>query len=85
MARQICYANLWKLLIDRKISRADFRRAVGISPNTLTKFYREEPVSTEILLRICDYLDCDLSGIVTYERVADEPHKETWEEAHPCE
>ena len=40
----VSYNKLWKLLIDKKMSKAEMRRAAGISPNTLTKLNRDEEV-----------------------------------------
>ena len=45
----ISYNKLWKLLIDRKMSKADLRRAAGIAPNTMTKLNRDEEVTLETL------------------------------------
>ena len=49
----ISYNKLWKLLIDRKMSKADLRRAAGIAPNTMTKLNRDEEVTLETLGKIC--------------------------------
>lgn len=40
----VSYDRLWKLLIDRKISKADLRKSSGIAPNTMTKIRRDEEV-----------------------------------------
>ena len=45
----ISYNKLWKLLIDRKMSKADLRRAAGIAPNTMTKLNRDKEVTLETL------------------------------------
>ena len=45
----ISYNKLWKLLIDKKMSKADLRRAAGIAPNTMTKLRRDEEVGNSIL------------------------------------
>ena len=63
---KVSYAPLWKLLIDRKMSQADFRRAVQLSPNTLTKMKRDEEVSLSILLRIADYFNCNIGDICDF-------------------
>ena len=65
MAKQISYNKLWKLLVDKKLSKADLRRAIGAAPNTLTKLRRDEEVSMTILIRICEYLNCDIGDIVS--------------------
>ena len=41
------YNKLWKLLIDRKMSKADLRKAIGVAPNTMTKLNRDEEVTME--------------------------------------
>ena len=49
----VSYNKLWKLLIDKKMSKAEMRRAAGISPNTLTKLNRDEKVTMTIINMIC--------------------------------
>ena len=49
----VSYNKLWKLLIDKKMSKAEMRRAAGISPNTLTKLNRDEEVTMTIINKIC--------------------------------
>ena len=71
MAKQISYNKLWKILVDKKLSKADLRRAIGAAPNTLTKLRRDEEVSMTILIRICEHLDCDIGDIVSLEDVSD--------------
>ena len=51
----ISYNKLWKLLIDRKMSKADLRRAAGIAPNTMTKLNRDEEVTLETLGKFAQY------------------------------
>lgn len=60
----ISYNKLWKLLIDRKISKADLRRAAGLTPNTLTKLNRDEEVTLETLGKICGALGVNVGDIV---------------------
>ena len=73
MAKQITYNKLWKILVDKKLSKADLRKAIGAAPNTLTKLRRDEEVSMSILIRICEYLNCDIGDIVALEDVSDAP------------
>jgi DNA-binding Xre family transcriptional regulator len=63
---KISYNKLWKLLIDRKMSKATLRKAVAMSPNTMTKMRRDEEVSMGVLLKIANYLDCDISDMVQF-------------------
>lgn len=62
----ISYNKLWKLLVDKKMSKADLRRAADISPNTMTKLRRDEPVNLAILSRVCDVLECDFGDIIQH-------------------
>ena len=71
MAKQIRYNKLWKILVDKKLSKADLRKAIGAAPNTLTKLRRDEEVSMSILIRICEYLNCDIGDIVSLEDVGE--------------
>lgn len=59
----VSYNKLWKLLIDKKMSRAELRKTADILPNTMTKLRRDELVSMTILLRICKTLDCNIGDI----------------------
>ncbi len=60
----ISYNKLWKLLIDRKMSKADLRRAAGIAPNTMTKLNRDEEVTLETLGKICAALGVNIGDII---------------------
>lgn len=63
---RISYNKLWKLLIDKKMSKADLRKAAEISPNTMTKMRRDEEVSMSVLLKIAKYLKCDIGDMVEF-------------------
>lgn len=63
---KISYNKLWKLLIDKKMSKADLRKAVAMSPNTMTKMRRDEEVSMSVLLKIAEYLKCDVGELVEF-------------------
>lgn len=60
----ISYNKLWKLLIDRKMSKADLRRAAGIAPNTMTKLNRDEEVSMTVLVKICTVLNANIGDVM---------------------
>ena len=60
----ISYNKLWKLLVDKKMSKADLRRAAGIAPNTMTKLRRDEEVSMAIIVKICTVLDANIGDIM---------------------
>jgi len=60
----ISYKKLWKLLIDRDISKGDFRKMAGISSATSSKLLHSETVTSDVLLRICVALDCSIEDIM---------------------
>lgn len=60
----VSYKRLWKLLIDRKMSKAELRRLTGISPNTMTKLNRDEEVALTVLCKICTVLNADIGEVV---------------------
>ena len=60
---KISYKKLWVLLIQRDISKVTFRKDVGIAAGTMSKLNKGEEVALPVLLRICDYLDCDIGDI----------------------
>ena len=60
---KICYKKLWKILIDKDMYKKDLREACGLSTVTMTKLSKCMSVNTDILLRICKELQCDISDI----------------------
>ena len=62
----VSYNKLWKLLIDKKMSKADLRKAADLAPNTMTKLRRDEPVAMIVLEKICTVLHTDFGDIMTY-------------------
>ena len=60
------YNKLWKILIDRKMSKGDLGKLAGISPNTMTKLRRDEIVALSILDKICEALDVDYGDIIEH-------------------
>lgn len=64
----ISYKPLWKLLVEKDMSKANLRKTANIAPNTMTKLRRNESVSLNILCRICDTLDCDFGDIISYKK-----------------
>jgi len=59
----VSYKKLWKLLIDRDMMKRDLREASGISTASMAKLGKNQNVSTDILVKICKALDCDISDI----------------------
>lgn len=62
----ISYNKLWKLLIDKKISAADLRKATGIAPNTMTRLRRDEEVTLTVLNKICETLNVNIGDIIEF-------------------
>ena len=62
----VSYKKLWKLLIDKKMSKADLRKEVGLAPNTLTRLNRDEEVTLSVLERICTVLESDIGDIMEF-------------------
>ena len=62
----ISYNKLWKLLVDKKMSKADLRRAAGIAPNTMTKLRRDEEVSLTVLNKVCAALNANIGDSMEF-------------------
>lgn len=60
----ISYKKLWKLLIDKDMNKQDLMAVTGISTTTITKLNKGRNVNTDILVRICNALKCDVSDIM---------------------
>lgn len=58
------YNKLWKLLIDRNMKKSDLRKIAGISSSSLAKLGKNQNVTTDVLLKVCNTLKCDISDIV---------------------
>ena len=71
MSRTVSYNKLWKLLIDKKMNRQDLKEASGISTASIAKLGRGDNIPTDVLLKICDALDCDLKDIMESVPISD--------------
>ena len=60
---KISYKKLWVLLIEKEITRAQMRRDLGIATGTMSKLSKGEDVALSVLIRICEYLGCDIGDI----------------------
>ena len=60
---QISYKKLWKLLIDKDMTKSDLAKTAGISTSTLGKLVKGENVNTSVLLKVCRALHCDIGDI----------------------
>ena len=59
----ISYKKLWVLLIEKDITKAQLRKDLKIATGTMSKLGKGEEVALSVLLRICEYLDCDIGDI----------------------
>ena len=59
----VSYKKLWILLVEKEISQATLRKDLNIATGTMTKLRRNEEVALSVLLRICEYLDCNIGDI----------------------
>ncbi len=60
----VSYNKLWKLLIDKGMKKVELRDAANISSGTLAKLGKNESVTTDVLVRICHVLNCDIGDIM---------------------
>lgn len=63
MSMKMSYKKLWILLVERDISPAGMRKDLNIATGTMTKMRKNEEVALSVLLRICEYLDCNIGDI----------------------
>ncbi len=61
---KISYKPLWRLLLERDMTKVDLRKKTQIAPSTFTKMSNNEQVSLDILARICLELKCGFDDIV---------------------
>ena len=62
----MCYKKLWKLLIDRDMTRADLREKTGLAPATPAQMTKGEAIGANVLERICETMQCDVGDIMSY-------------------
>ncbi|MDO5112615.1 MAG: helix-turn-helix transcriptional regulator [Clostridia bacterium] len=60
------YKPLWKLLIDRDMTKKQLMQATGIAKSTMDKMARGEQVSMDIIDRICTYFECDVESVIEH-------------------
>lgn len=60
----ISYKKLWKLLIDRGMKKGELQKKASISSSSIAKLGKNENVNTDILVRICKALDCEIQDIM---------------------
>ena len=75
---KISYKKLWMLLIQKDITKVQLRKDLGIAPGTMSKLNKGEEVAMSVLLRICEYPDCDIGDIYEVVRPTKE-QEEIWD------
>ena len=60
----VSYKKLWKLLIDKDMNKTELRTATGITTTAPAKLGRNENVNTEVLVKICKALECNIEDIM---------------------
>ncbi len=60
----VSYKKLWKLLIDKDMKKKDLQKVAGISASSVAKLGKNENVTTDVLVKICSALECDISDIM---------------------
>lgn len=61
---KVSYIKLWKLLLDKRMKKSELRDLVKMSPNTLAKLGKDEMISMDVIVRICQVLKCDIGDIM---------------------
>ena len=65
----VCYKKLWKKMIDLELDAPAVQSRTKIAPSTFSKMRKNEYVSMDVLVRLCESLDCQISDIVEVEGV----------------
>lgn len=63
---KVSYNKLWKMLIDRNMTKAELRQKTNIAPSTFSRMNKNEVVSLEVFMRICLELQCGLDDVVEF-------------------
>ena len=74
----LSYKPLWRILVEKEMSKSDLRKKTGISPNTMTKLRKNEEVAMSVLNKICATLNVSYGDIVEY--IPDEKTSDSEEE-----
>jgi DNA (cytosine-5)-methyltransferase 1 len=64
----VSYNNLWKLLVDKNMNKTELKKCTGIGSTTLSKLGKNQIVSMEVIIKICDALQCDVSDVMQISR-----------------
>ena len=80
MKKTISYDKLWKKLIDKKWNRTKLKEESGISTASLAKLGKNANITTDVLVKICNALECDFSEIMEMVEVEEATDKDTTEQ-----
>jgi len=64
LGMKVSYKKLWKILIDKDMTKTDLRNAIGVSSATIAKMTNGEDVSMAVIMKICNQLNCDIGDVV---------------------
>lgn len=62
--KQLSYKPLWITLVSKSLNKTTLREDLKLSSSVIAKMGRNEPVTLKTIVRICEFLDCDLSDVV---------------------
>lgn len=65
---RISYNKLWKMLIDKEMNKNDLKEATGLSAASIAKLGKGANITTDVLLKICETMDCELEDIMEIKR-----------------
>lgn len=65
LMRMLSYNPLWKKLVEMKIKKSELAEKAGISKNTVTRMFKNEYVSLEVVVKICRALDCGIEDVIS--------------------
>ena len=77
---KLSYKKLWVKLVERDLKKTEFARKAGISSASLAKLGKDANITTDVLLKICEYFDCDISDIVEVIKADDDRAPESQNE-----
>ena len=63
---EVNYNKLWKQMIDKVMKKSELIELTGIGTNTLAKLSKNQPVSMEVLMKLCEKLECDISDVCEF-------------------
>ena len=65
---KISYNKLWKQLIDKNMKKKDLQNLAGLSSSSIAKLGKNEVVTLEVLMKICEALNCNIEDVIEFQR-----------------